>query len=142
MGKDEDINLLDDFLRRLVHKYNELEKEHLGKHDLVHLTIADMRAMHWIGKSRRERMTSLAKHLKLTVGTLTTTVDRLVKRGYVQRDRLEDDRRVVEVSLSPKGQEAFDRIQTVKKSIAERIFNDLSDEERRVLKSILSKLTR
>lgn len=142
MSNLEDISLLDDILRRLIQRYDELENEHLRKHNLRHLTAADLRAMHRIGQSHRERMTSLAKHLRLTVGTLTTTVDRLVNRGYVERNRLADDRRVVEVSLSPLGKAVFEKIEMAKQNTAEKIFNDLSDEEKRVLKGILAKLIR
>ena len=43
----------------------------------------------------------------MTVGTLTIAINHLVKKGYVERSRSEEDRRVVLVSLSEKGEKAY-----------------------------------
>ncbi|CFW97295.1 MarR-type HTH domain [Syntrophomonas zehnderi OL-4] len=136
----DDFESLDKFFRLLIDKYNLLEEEHYREQGLEHLSPADLRAVHTIGLTRKERMTNLAKHLRLTVGTLTTTVDRLVARGYVLRDRLENDRRVVEVRLSHRGKEVFDDIQISKKSSAEKLFGQLSQDERKIFKEIIMKL--
>lgn len=138
----DDFETIDRFFRLLIEKYDRLEEEHYREQGLEHLSSADLRAMHTIGLTRKERMTNLARHLRLTVGTLTTTIDRLVARGYVLRDRLDDDRRVVEVSLSQRGREIFEDIQTSKRSLAEKTFGQLSHDERKVLKDILLKLTK
>lgn len=133
--------ILDRYLRLLVHKYERLEKELFSKNSLGHISPAGIRAINRIGRSGSERMTNLANHLRLTVGTLTTTIDHLVKRGYVNRHRTSEDRRVVEVVLSPKGQKAYDQIEINKKLMAEKIYGQLSDEERTTLKDILSKIS-
>lgn len=136
----DDFETIDRFFRLLIDKYDRLEEEHYREQGLEHLSSADLRAMHTIGLTRKERMTNLANHLRLTVGTLTTTIDRLVARGYVLRNRLEDDRRVVEISLSHRGREVFDDIQTSKRVLAERIFGQLNQDERKALRDILVKL--
>ena len=50
-------------------------------------------------------MSAVAKSLSVTVGTLTIAMNHLVKKGYVERRRSEEDRRVVLVSLSEKEKE-------------------------------------
>lgn len=45
----------------------------------------------------------LSKMMYLHPSTISGVVDRLGKKGYVRRDRLQEDRRVVKVQLSPKG---------------------------------------
>jgi len=142
MTAGEDYEAIDSCIRQLIDKYNRLKDEHYRDQELLQLTSADLRAMHVIGISRRERMTNLAKHLRLTVGTLTTTIDRLVAKGYVHRHRREDDRRVVEVSLSQQGREVFEEMENRKRLLAERLFGKLTQEERRILKELLLKLVR
>lgn len=44
----------------------------------------------------------VAKELSITVGTLTVAINNLVKKGYVERIRSEDDRRVVKLGLTKK----------------------------------------
>lgn len=140
MIRNDDLDNLDRFFRLLVEKHGRLEEEHYRERGLTHLSSADLRAVQILGKTRQERMTNLAKHLRLTVGTLTTTVDRLVAKGYVFRHRLDDDRRVVEVGLSQKGREVFDDMEASRRVLAERVFGQLNPEERTTLKNLLSKL--
>jgi DNA-binding MarR family transcriptional regulator len=47
----------------------------------------------------------LSNKMYLHPSTVTGVVDRLEKKGYVVRDRGQEDRRVVEVKLTPKGKE-------------------------------------
>ncbi len=47
-------------------------------------------------------MSTIAGDLNITVGTLTTAINNLLKKGYVNRKRGEKDRRVVYISLSEK----------------------------------------
>ncbi len=138
----DDYETIDRCFRLLVEKHVRLEEEHYRERGLTKLSSADLRAVQTLGKTRQERMTNLARHLRLTVGTLTTTIDRLVAKGYVFRNRLEDDRRVVEVSLSQKGREVFEDMEASKRLLAERVFGQLNPEERIVLKDILSKLVK
>lgn len=142
MIRDNDLEILDHSFRLLVEKYKSLEAEHLEEQGLGHLSPAHVRALHRIGFSRRERMTNLARHLRLTVGTLTSTIDQLVKKGYVQRDRPDEDRRVVEVALSENGHCVFEQIQISKRRVAENIFGRLNNEERAALRELLTKLSR
>jgi len=45
----------------------------------------------------------LSKRMYLHPSTLTAAVDRLEKKGYVLRNRIEKDRRVINVQLTPEG---------------------------------------
>lgn len=48
--------------------------------------------------------------LLLSGSNITTVIDNLEKRDLVRRQRREDDRRVVEVSLTTKGRQLIDRL--------------------------------
>ena len=60
-----------------------------------------------IGMYKKKTTTEVARELLVTVGTLTTSINRLVKKGYVERIRSEDDRRVVKLGLTKKGRLVF-----------------------------------
>ncbi|WP_460819899.1 MarR family winged helix-turn-helix transcriptional regulator [Nocardioides korecus] len=51
-------------------------------------------------------MTRLGSLLQVHPTSVTSAVDRLVRQGYVERLRRQDDRRVVLASLTPQGREA------------------------------------
>ena len=66
-----------------------------------------MHIMEAIGIQESKNMSTVAKTMSVTVGTLTIAINHLVKKGYVERTRSEEDRRVVLVSLSEKGEKAY-----------------------------------
>jgi len=56
------------------------------------------------------RMSNLASDLQVTMATATGLIDRLVERGYVIRESMTDDRRVVLCRLSEAGQKTVSGI--------------------------------
>ena len=64
------------------------------------LSIAEMHTLTAIGPYESRTMTKTAEDLGITTGTLTVAIDRLVKKGYVIRQRDTNDKRVVRISLT------------------------------------------
>ena len=48
-------------------------------------------------------MSQVAAALKISVSTLTAAVNKLVKKGYAERFRIPEDRRIVKVKLTEEG---------------------------------------
>ncbi len=53
----------------------------------------------------KNTMTNIANKLKISVGALTTTIKTLTKKGYVERICNENDRRIVNIIVTSKGEE-------------------------------------
>ena len=85
-------------------------------------------------------MSSVAKTLSVTVGTLTIAINSLVKKGYVERVRSEEDRRVVLISLTAKGKKAFAHHKKFHDDMIRNVLEGLSDEEQVVLQKSLGNL--
>ena len=62
-------------------------------------------------------LSQLATHMGVTVSTMSIAVDRLVRQGYVVRDRAESDARVRHVRLTPAGE----RLRTAQKVLDARL---------------------
>lgn len=77
-------------------------------------------------------MSELSQEMHLTHGASTGMVDRLVKLKLVERQRSEEDRRVVYVSISSRGQELIERMRARRHTILKKIIHGLSHEERRL----------
>jgi len=56
-------------------------------------------------RDRRPRVTELAAHLGLDKSSISGLIDRAERRGFLARDRNAEDRRAVEVFLTPAGRE-------------------------------------
>lgn len=137
-----DINrTLNEVLVRLFRDINTLEERAIRTEEYRDVTANDMHVMEAIGLDGAKNMTSVARELEVTTGTLTISVNNLVKKGYVDRSRSEEDRRVVLVSLSHKGEQAYRHHQKFHEEMINAVLRELSDEEQRVLKQALDKLS-
>jgi hypothetical protein len=65
----------------------------------------------------------------------------LVRRGLVIRAESSDDRRAVELSLSPKAQALLGRYDAAAEAALERVFGDLSYEQLRQVGDLLDRLS-
>lgn len=101
-----------------------------------------MHVIEAIDMEEARNMSSVARSLGVTTGTLTIAVNSLVKKGYVERARSEEDRRVVLVSLSEKGKRAYLHHRQFHEQMIEAIVEELSEEEQAVLEKALVKLDR
>lgn len=127
----------------LVHLFNDImkvEEKSLSKGPYKELTITDMHTIEAIGFSKARNMSSIARDLSITVGTLTIAVNHLVKKGYVERIRSSKDRRVVLVSLTLKGKDAFRHHMAFHDRMVDKIMGSMEDEELRTLVSALKKV--
>ena len=74
-------------------------------------------------------MSELAIALHLTPGAITTASDHLNEQGYISRIRDEEDRRVVHLELTEKGDLKLKELQSEGKKIMKLVFNNVSEED-------------
>ena len=136
-----DINeTLNELLVRLVRNINAIEEQAIRTEEYKDMTANDMHVIEAIGTGAAKNMTSVAKALAVTTGTLTISVNSLVKKGYVDRVRSEEDRRVVLISLTAKGKKAFAHHKSFHEEMIRKVVEGLREEEQAVLQKSLGNL--
>lgn len=100
---DKDLNKIHALMRQLFGLVHRLEDEAIKASEFSDLSRAEISAIMAIGTGRPKTMTHVANILEINVSTLTTTINKLVKKGYVERLRDDKDRRIVKIGLSEKG---------------------------------------
>ena len=75
------------------------------------------------------------------MGSLTTDMNSLVKKHYVDRSRSEEDRRVVNIRLTSKGRKAYDHHKEFHNQMTEAVIRHLSGQEVEVLAHALDNLS-
>ena len=144
--KDSDIleiyGILNEVLVRLFRDIMNIEEKAIITQEYKDLTNNDMHVIEAIGMGEPKNMTSIARELSVTVGTLTIAMNSLVKKGYVIRERGKEDRRVVYISLSDKGRNAYHHHAEFHREMIQGISEELNPEELEVLAKALSKLDR
>ncbi|OOM79489.1 MarR family transcriptional regulator [Clostridium sp. BL-8] len=76
-----------------------------------------------LGHNKKMKVTELSKHLHLSNSTVSGLIDKLEAQEMVIRERSEEDKRVVYVSISPKSEELY---KSFHKKIEKNIENILS----------------
>ena len=87
------------------------------------------------------KMSDIAAKLNITVGSLTTSMNSLVKKGYATRERSEQDRRVVFIHLTLKGRKAYHHHAEFHRKMTDAVLDVLDENEALVLAKALDRLT-
>ncbi|HEY1524245.1 MAG TPA: MarR family transcriptional regulator [Solirubrobacteraceae bacterium] len=80
-------------------------------------------------RSRPRRITELASEERVTQPAITLLVNRLAEKGWVERIPDPSDGRAVLVSLTPAGEEAFDRLRAEYHALLHEEIAALDDRE-------------
>ncbi|MEO8228421.1 MAG: MarR family transcriptional regulator [Chloroflexota bacterium] len=83
-------------------------------------------------------MSRLAEFLDVSLSNATGLVDRMAERGLIERTRLEDDRRVVLVGLTPAARATLEEIQIMKRDLMHSVLGRLDDDQLDRLNAALS----
>lgn len=127
----------------LVHLFNEilqLEETAIITEEYRDITNNDMHIIEAVGLDGGN-MSAIAAKLHITVGALTTSMNSLVKKGYVVRVRSEQDRRLVLIHLTEKGERAYHHHENFHNQMTDAALQSLSEEEVPVLVKTLQELS-
>ena len=98
---------------------------------------AVLEALHHLGPMCQH---ALAKKLLRSGGNITLVVDNLEKRAWVRRERQKDDRRMVQIHLTPKGARLIAKVFPEHAAAITQIMNALTEHEQEELRRIAGKL--
>lgn len=119
---------------------NHIEEYSIKSGAFKDLSITEIHTLEAIGLYGSKTMSEIAATLEITMGTLTTAVDKLIKKGYVERSRSETDRRIVNINLTRKGKLAYRIHEKFHLDMVQAIMLDFTPEEEEILLTALSKL--
>ena len=128
-------------LVKLINEIWELEEKAIITDEFKDLTNNYMHVIEAIGLGEGRNMSSIARQLNITVGSLTTAMNSLVNKKYVERHRSEEDRRVVFVKLTSKGIKAYHHHEDYHRQMTQAILDKLDEKELPVLMKTLDALS-
>ncbi len=136
-----DYETLNELLVKLFRDVTDAEQKMLVGPEFADITNNDMHVIEAIGIREPKNMSTIARELSVTVGTLTIAMNSLVKKGYVERTRGQEDRRVVYISLSERGKKAYESHEKFHREMIQSMIEKLSQEEVETLVKALSSLS-
>lgn len=131
---------INELLVQLFNDILQIEEKSLKEGVISDLSITEIHTIEAIGMYAEKSMSEVAQILKITVGTLTTAINKLIKKEYVERKRIEEDRRVVLVKLTKKGKLAYRIHEKFHHDMVNTAIDGLSEEEEKILISSLDKI--
>ena len=133
-------NTLNEFMVNLFNDIIDIERKIVITDEFKDISNNDVHIIDAIGELDPKNMSTVAKKLNVTVGTLTIAINNLVKKDYVNRVRSEEDRRVVLISLTSKGSKAYKQHKKFHEDMISAMIEGLTQSETDVLVCALTNL--
>ncbi|CAH0347328.1 HTH-type transcriptional regulator MhqR [Bacillus sp. CECT 9360] len=118
--------------RSMRKEFNELFGTEINSNEFL--------VLKFIAVSGSQKASALSKELDVSASHITTVTDFLVKKDLLTRNRMENDRRVVNFELTDKGKEMIEDLEIKKTEYLARKFGKLTDEELTTFLELIKKI--
>jgi DNA-binding MarR family transcriptional regulator len=86
-------------------------------------------------------MSRIADYVNVSMSTANGIVERLIKKGYLERNRSDSDRRIVVIRLTEEGKNLVRDLKSIVSEYVMLVYNELNDEERKLIFKVIGKVT-
>jgi MarR family 2-MHQ and catechol resistance regulon transcriptional repressor len=106
------------------------------------LNMKELRLVKYLGIEGPRMMRELAEHLSVAVNSVTSIVDHLEQKGFVRRQRSEQDRRVIRVELTDPGQKTYQSLVEATLRFFNSMLGALTEDEQEIFLVLFRKIAR
>lgn len=133
---------LNDLIVETFQSINKMEEQTIRRFTKINVSISELHLLEAVarGGSQGKTISDLAQEQEITLPSVTVAINKLVRKGYVEKIRSETDARRVYVKLTRQGQKVNSGHQYFHKNLARNVAADLTDEEKQVLIRGIGKL--
>lgn len=136
------VNVLNELLVDIFNDILTIEQNAIQAGEFKDLSVTEIHTIEAIGMYEQKTMSEVANKLNITVGTLTTAINNLVKKGYVERSKSQKDRRIVYIELTKRGKLAYRIHDKFHSDMIKETISGLTDKEQEILVTSLDKLNK
>lgn len=134
---DRKINV---YLTAIFNNVLIIEEASLRSSQFSDVSIKEMHTIDVVGDNKDATPTDVARTLMVTLGTVTTSLNNLERKGYIERVRSTKDRRVVHLYLTKKGRLIYRLHQRFHRAMVRQITEGMDETEFQVMKKGLLNL--
>ncbi|PTT89322.1 MarR family transcriptional regulator [Pelomonas sp. HMWF004] len=124
---------------RLTHRLRVLQTQH-ARAAVDGLTLQETRVLGYFARHGGGTQSELAAHSGRDRAQIARVVGRLRELDLLQADPAGEDRRQIQLRLSPQGQDLWAALSEANAQLSARITGELSAQERQQLTQLLGKL--
>ena len=135
---------LNALLIRAYRTLERIEEQQLANIERLNLTIGEIHLLEAVGNPRRhpegKTISEISEDLQISLPSVTLAINKLLKKGYVEKRRSEKDGRKVHVLLTHAGEAANRAHALFHHRMAASIASGLTDEEKNAMLRGITKL--
>lgn len=135
-------------LRQLIKRYEEVYlfaqkriSTMLTEQCLEDMTLEQSMVLRYLFFNGKCMSSQLADYCRVNKSAITSKIDRLVAKGYVERIRDEDDRRIVFLKITEKGRDIYENVEDKIEEFIGPYLQELAEEEVEAFLNIYEKIT-
>lgn len=128
---------IDWLFRRMVRKFVK-ERD---KVTVEGIALPGVLILHKVVRDGEQKLGDLAEELDLTSGAITALCDKLEKKGFALRRRMETDRRTVLLDITEEGRRMLDRNREVGRLCITLLFDNFTEQELDSQKAAFTQIT-
>ena len=132
--------LVNDYLTSIFNNVLGIEESSLRGSQFKDVSIKEMHTIDVIGTMPNATPSDISKELLVTLGTVTTSLNNLERKGYIERRRSSIDRRVVHLSLTKKGRLLYRLHKRFHNRMVMQVVEGMSPEEKNAMQKGLQNL--
>jgi DNA-binding MarR family transcriptional regulator len=89
------------------------------------ISMAQLHILYTLQRSGEMTMSRLAEVLNVSLSNATGLIDRIEERGYLERSRVPEDRRIVKIRVTPEGSRMLDEVDALSDELLRSVFSRL-----------------
>lgn len=115
----------------------DLVKKDISDHGMRTSDFTVLEALYHKG---RQTIREISEAVLINTGSITYVIDKLEKKGYIERSYCKEDRRVVYIQITDNGKELMDQIFPKHQRMIEKVFEEVTDEEKEIVIDVLKRV--
>lgn len=139
---DKKAKELNNYIQQMLEAVTAAERSTCLNSPSSELSLQELKVIGLLGERGPAIMRDIAGYLGFAMSTGTGIVDKLIERGFVTRERNEEDRRVVTVALTEAGQEMYGMYQERNMGLSLSMLESLSGKEQDTLLALMRKIAK
>jgi len=135
-------HVLNSMLVEVYHNIMRVEEQFLKNNNRINLSIREMHLIECVGmdKEKGKTVSEIAEYLKIARPSVTVAVNKLERKGYLEKQGCETDGRVVRVTLKREGRKVNIYHRQYHMNMVREIEKEFNEEEQEYLLRTIIKL--
>lgn len=120
-----------------------LERQFTNIREKYGLKRIELEVLYFLSKcGENNTSTDICRHLKMNKGHVSQAVDSLCRQGYLETAVDREDRRYVHFTVTPKADEPVRDMGEGWRSMSQKIFEGITEDERKIFREVSAKIGR